>query len=541
MQDLKKIFAKKTDKDDEIQKYLRMIQNSDQPLPDAHFKLGRLYQQVNQKAAALKQYELAAKRYLETGQITGALVSNKIIAVLNPEDRDSLANIAHIEFQESRKLTEEMFRAFLEEHGENVPMRGAAAKPAKNAASQQETAPAKGKSRAAFEKTRGQKEETSAPQNAQFQLARQSLVNLISGGDDEQDDSAFRAERREFLDLLNEKSPTPEVAASVPQPAAPLEDEGEFIDLTEQVGEAVAPPSVPVAPAAAVPTSETLMAQLRQCAFLTPLSDDELRRLIQNSAVHAYDEDETIMRYPSQQDALFVVLTEEVYLVKPQGQCANSSVIQVSAGECWGEQRFFPQMRTCAFSVMGTLGASALEIPREQIASLTSAHPDLLAQLRRICEQRWAATPLSVFPLFGELSLQEQQQLMPLFSEIACQKGDVIIREGDTGVSMYLITSGEVEVYSTLLEEGEIPIVQTDKARLFLAKLQTGDCFGEGAFFTHEPRSATIQAITDVKLLKLPEEHLHHMLRDFPAIAQKLEQCHQQRVQKTMTLLQSAF
>ena len=541
MQDLKKIFAKKTDKDDEIQKYLRMIQNSDQPIPDAHFKLGRLYQQVNQKVAALKQYELAAKRYLETGQITGALVSNKIIAVLNPEDHDSLANIAHIEFQESCKLTEEMFRTFLDEHGENVPMRGAVAKPAKKAAPQ-ETAPVKGKSRAAFEKTRGRKEEASAPQDAQFQLARQNLVNLISGGgDDEQDDSAFRAERREFLDLLNEKSPTPEVAPNIPQPAAPLEDEGEFIDLTKQVGEAVAPSSAPVAPAAAVPTAETLMAQLRKCAFLTPLSDDELRRLIQNGVVHAYDEDETIMRYPSQQDALFVVLTEEVYLVKPQGQCANSSVIQVSAGECWGEQSFFPQMRTCAFSVMGTLGASALEIPREQIASLASAYPDFLAQFRQICEQRWAATPLSVFPLFGELSLQEQQQIMSLFSEVACQKGDVIIREGDVGVSMYLITSGEVEVYSTLLEEGEIQIVQTDKAHLFLAKLQTGDCFGEGAFFTHEPRSATIQAITDVKLLKLPEEHLHHMLRDFPAIAQKLEQCHRQRIQKTLTLLQSAL
>jgi putative ABC transport system ATP-binding protein len=59
------------------------------------------------------------------------------------------------------------------------------------------------------------------------------------------------------------------------------------------------------------------------------------------------------------------------------------------------------------------------------------------------------------------------------------ERGEVIIREGDNGDEMFLIAEGEVEV---LREDHEV------------ARLQSGELFGEGSVISGEPRNATVVA-----------------------------------------------
>ena len=72
MQELKKIFGKRAVKDERIQKYEAIVKQSILPQPDLHFKLGRLYQNAQDKISALKHYELAAKAYLKNREFIGA-------------------------------------------------------------------------------------------------------------------------------------------------------------------------------------------------------------------------------------------------------------------------------------------------------------------------------------------------------------------------------------------------------------------------------------------------------------------------------------
>ncbi len=527
MQDLKKFFGRKTYDDARIEKYERMLQQSSTPNPDLHFKLGRLYQHEKEKIEALKHYEAAAKLYAQTEQHVGALVTYKIISILNPEDHDASANLAHIEFQESCQLTEDLFKNFLEEHGETVPVKSALAK------SEHDTATAsKPKSRAVFQRARGKREQQAPQANAQFQEDRKQLLDLIEGNADNENDEDFQG-HQEFVNLLEKDNSSAFQAPGERVAAAPLPEEEFLIDLTSKDS----PP-----PKQDTPTRETIEELILHNPLFVPLSDAEKNTMIRQSSVRSYTDDATIMRYPSEQKGVFIVVTGEVYLVKESDGCGSRSpVIQVNPGECWGEHTLFERMKTCAFSVMVTNGTSVLEISPQYVTELTQKYSALFEQLKDVCERRWCQNALSFFPLFGDLSVAEQQQLLPFFSEVTIKEGDVIIREGDAGQSMFLITSGDVEVYTTLVEEGDVQIVQTGKSRLFLAKLRAGDCFGEGAFFTNEPRSATVQALTETTLLKLAEGHLQQLLRDHPQIAQKLQQCHQQRLQETMTMLQSAL
>ena len=85
------------------------------------------------------------------------------------------------------------------------------------------------------------------------------------------------------------------------------------------------------------------------------------------------------------------------------------------------------------------------------------------------------------------------------------KKGDVIFNEGDKTKELYIISSGEVEVVKHILDE-----------EFILARLETGEFFGEMAMFGDEPRSATVRAITDLETIIVGEDYFKEQLSNLP-------------------------
>ena len=67
-------------------------------------------------------------------------------------------------------------------------------------------------------------------------------------------------------------------------------------------------------------------------------------------------------------------------------------------------------------------------------------------------------------------------------------EGEVIIREGDLGTSMYIVASGKVRLFTNDTE---------------LGTLGNRAVFGELAALDPEPRAASIEALEDCILLRL--------------------------------------
>jgi len=67
--------------------------------------------------------------------------------------------------------------------------------------------------------------------------------------------------------------------------------------------------------------------------------------------------------------------------------------------------------------------------------------------------------------------------------------GSIIFEEGDYGHEMYIIRSGEIEIYRS-----------RDTGQTILAKLKHGDFFGEMAVFTGMTRSASARTLTECEL-----------------------------------------
>lgn len=147
---------------------------------------------------------------------------------------------------------------------------------------------------------------------------------------------------------------------------------------------------------------------------------------------------------------------------------------------------------------------------------------------------------LANVPLFSYLAEEERQKIAEFLKPVRCAQGDIIIEEGEIGDCMYLIKSGDVEV-STLLLDEQRHVDDVNGDRLYLATLKAGDFFGEQALIAHEPRNATITALTEVELLRFSKPDLDAVVRSYPRVGELLEKYHQQRNNATIASLKSAF
>ncbi|MDA8277606.1 MAG: cyclic nucleotide-binding domain-containing protein [Actinomycetota bacterium] len=109
--------------------------------------------------------------------------------------------------------------------------------------------------------------------------------------------------------------------------------------------------------------------------------------------------------------------------------------------------------------------------------------------------------------LFAECSKKELQLLERACDEASAKAGTIICEEGHFGRDFYMITSGSAKV---------------SKGGNEVARLEASDHFGELALLDHQPRSATVTAVTDVELLVLPAREFTSVLEEIPTMAIRL-------------------
>lgn len=88
------------------------------------------------------------------------------------------------------------------------------------------------------------------------------------------------------------------------------------------------------------------------------------------------------------------------------------------------------------------------------------------------------------------------------------QKGDVIVRQGEVGDCMYVISSGKAQV-----------LVKKGSKQVRIATLGPRDFFGEMAIFDREKRSATVQAMSELQVIVIDKKTFEKTIVKMPWLA----------------------
>lgn len=110
--------------------------------------------------------------------------------------------------------------------------------------------------------------------------------------------------------------------------------------------------------------------------------------------------------------------------------------------------------------------------------------------------------------LFEDLDRRSLEAIANAAVEQAYTAGQEIVRQGDTGVGVFIIKNGRVEV-----------IQDRPGHQHRLAELKSGDVFGEMALLDEFPRTATCRAIEPTTCLGIQRWHFRGILESHPQIA----------------------
>ena len=110
-------------------------------------------------------------------------------------------------------------------------------------------------------------------------------------------------------------------------------------------------------------------------------------------------------------------------------------------------------------------------------------------------------------PLFSAASKQELAEIASIADEIDLPEGKVLIKEGDTGREFFVLMDGEVEV---------------ERDGQSLGRRGAGDFIGEISLLEDIPRTATVTAVTSVRLFVLTAQSFRSVVEAQPEVENKV-------------------
>jgi predicted acylesterase/phospholipase RssA/CRP-like cAMP-binding protein len=204
-------------------------------------------------------------------------------------------------------------------------------------------------------------------------------------------------------------------------------------------------------------------------------------------------------------DAIYVVEsgTLQVALTLPNGGTQFLAVVE--AGEVVGEMAVLYE-RPRAATVSALTEATLVKIRTSVLNQLFATNPSARARFINEMSRRLPSLYLASVPMFAGLGADALRELDLESNWVRLAGGQTLFRQGEPPDYLYVVVRGRLEV-----------LLERDGGRSeTVGQLGQGDCVGEVAILTGEPRMATVRAIRDSELVRLSKIDLHRLLERHP-------------------------
>ncbi len=162
--------------------------------------------------------------------------------------------------------------------------------------------------------------------------------------------------------------------------------------------------------------------------------------------------------------------------------------------------------------LIAALRRASIPLALPQYRLRTVAEGEAFDRAKRQRDQARRLAALQGADLFASLTPDEIEMLAGRLVYAPYAAGDVITRQGDIAHWLYLVSSGEAEVY----------IETSDGSRQRVNTISAGNFFGEMALLTGAPRRATVVARSNVECFRLDKQSFSDLLQTRPAIAEEV-------------------
>jgi len=168
------------------------------------------------------------------------------------------------------------------------------------------------------------------------------------------------------------------------------------------------------------------------------------------------------------------------------------------------------------FTIVAQFGALSAATMLFSIFANLLITPIILSRIRlvglyEIISMNMDQDVLQDSPLFRNMSNYQIRKAILISEKQEFSAGELLIKQGNTGRSMYLLLSGQAQV-----------IRHDDGQARQIAELGAGTVLGEVGYVRKIERTADVRAMSPVQALRFDYERMRHDLRHFPRIVAML-------------------
>ena len=251
---------------------------------------------------------------------------------------------------------------------------------------------------------------------------------------------------------------------------------------------------------------------LRRSLFFRFLPEDRFERVSRLFRAQRLEFGEVIVRQGNAADALYILTSGRARVVK-EADGREIALTTLHPGDEFGEESLLGSGGARTTTVRCSSPVELLRLDWRDFFPLLDQHPELKTTLELTARYRALHGFLHEFSNFGRLPANALRELLARISPIDFSKGELVFRQGDPVGPMFVVESGHVRVFAR--HGGRTHNV---------AFYREGDFFGEVAILNDAPRAASVEAVTDVRLLALEPDAVRELEEQFPEFQAQLEE-----------------
>ncbi len=246
---------------------------------------------------------------------------------------------------------------------------------------------------------------------------------------------------------------------------------------------------------------------------LLELLPPELRKLVKDSfEPRSASFGDDIVREGDEADAFYVVVSGRARAVKTRDVGAEIPLTVLRPGDGFGEIGLL-QRATRTATVRASSDVELLRLDRSVFEALVRGHPEIREHFELVGRRRTLLEFFRVYTAFADLPLEALRTLLADFEPETVEPGQAVVREGDAADALYVVEEGRLRAWTT-----------QDGRRRYLSYLRKGDFFGEVSLFRGSPRTATVEAVSACRLLRLRRESFQTLLDAHPDFRARIEE-----------------
>jgi ATP-binding cassette subfamily B protein len=243
-------------------------------------------------------------------------------------------------------------------------------------------------------------------------------------------------------------------------------------------------------------------------AFLPPA----VRELVVDSFVpESFEFGSAIVSEGETADAFYVLISGRARVIKAGRGGEEISLNVLRPGDSFGEMALLDNT-TRAATVRASSDVEVFRLDKSLFNALVESNPDIHKYLDLHIRHRSLQNFFRLYSPFAELAPDALSSLLDELEVVTAEKGERVIRQGDAPGPLYIVEEGRLRVYT---EENGRP--------RYLAYLRKSDVFGEMSVFKGIPRTATVEAVSACRLLKLNPETFRRLLKESPDFKARIE------------------